>query len=143
MWARRMTKLKLRNDNPTMKKRDIIIIAALLVCALALYLISQVSLSGEASNVLVTLDGKEVLRRPLAMEDTYEIAQEDGSRNVIAVKDGAVFMQEANCRDGLCIRQGKMRNGAKTIVCLPHKLVVQLTGDAPVSDNSDLDIIIQ
>ena len=70
-------------------------------------------------------------------------SQEDGSRNVIAVKDGAVFMQEANCRDGLCIRQGKMRNGAKTIVCLPHKIVVQLTGDAPQSDNSDLDIIIQ
>lgn len=126
-----------------MKKRDIIIIAALLVCAAALYLISQVSLSGEASTIVVTLDGKEVLRRPLAMEDTYEIAQEDGSLNVIAVKDGAVFMQEANCRDGLCIRQGKMRNGAKTIVCLPHKIVVQLTGDAPPSDDSDLDIIIQ
>jgi len=127
-----------------MKKRDLIIIAALLVCALALYLVSQVSLGGaEASTVVVTQDGKEVLRRPLAMENTYEIAQEDGSVNVIAVKDGAVFMQEANCRDGLCIRQGKMRNGAKTIVCLPHKIVVQLTGDAPVSDNSDLDIIIQ
>ena len=126
-----------------MKKRDIIIIAALLLCAGALYLISQVSLSAEASTVVVTLDGKEVLRRPLAMENTYEIAQEDGSLNIIAVKDGAVFMQEANCRDGLCIRQGKMKNGAKTIVCLPHKLVVQLTGDAPASDNSDLDIIIQ
>ena len=127
----------------TVKKRDIIIIALLLACALALYLVSQVSLSAEASTVVVTLDGEEVLRRPLAMEDTYEIAQEDGSVNVIAVKDGAVFMQEANCRDGLCIRQGKMRNGAKTIVCLPHKIVVQLTGDAPVSDDSDLDIIIQ
>ena len=126
-----------------MKKRDIIIIAALLLCAGALYLISQVSLSAEASTVVVTLDGEEVLRRPLAMEDTYEIAQEDGSRNVVAVQDGAVFMQEANCRDGLCIRQGKMRNGAKTIVCLPHKIVVQLTGDAPQSDDSDLDIIIQ
>lgn len=126
-----------------MKKRDIIIIAVLLVCALALYLISQVSLGTEASSVVVTLDGKEVLRRPLAMEDTYEIAQEDGSLNIIAVKDGAVFMQEANCRDGLCIRQGKMKNGAKTIVCLPHRIVVQLTGDAPASDNSDLDIIIQ
>ncbi len=125
------------------KKRDLIIIAALLVCAGALYLISQLSLGAEASTVVVTLDGKEVLRRPLAMEDTYEIAQEDGSVNVIAVEDGAVFMQKANCRDGLCIRQGKMRNGAKTIVCLPHKIVVQLTGDAPVSDNSDLDIIIQ
>ena len=126
-----------------MKKRDIIIIALLLVCALALYLVSQVSLSAEASTIVVTLDGEEVLRRPLAVEDTYEIAQEDGSVNVIAVEDGAVFMQEANCRDGLCIRQGKMRNGAKTIVCLPHKLVVQLTGDAPAGDNSDLDIIIQ
>ena len=126
-----------------MKKKDIIIIAALLVCAAALYIISQVSFGAEASTVVATLDSKEVLRKPLAMENTYEIAQEDGSLNVIAVKDGAVFMQEANCRDGLCIRQGKMHNAAKTIVCLPHKLVVRLTGDAPVSDDSDLDIIIQ
>ncbi|MBE5799343.1 MAG: NusG domain II-containing protein [Clostridiales bacterium] len=126
-----------------MKKKDLILIAALLVCAGVLYLISQVSLGAEATTIVVTLDGVETLRRPLAMENTYEIAQEDGSVNVIAVEDGAVFMKEANCRDGLCIRQGKMRNGAKTIVCLPHKLVVQLTGDAPASDNSDLDIIIQ
>lgn len=126
-----------------MKKRDLIIIALLLACAGMLYLVSQVSLGGEASTVVVTLDGTEVLRRPLAMEDTYEIAQEDGSVNIIAVENGAVYMKEANCRDGLCIRQGKMKNGAKTIVCLPHKIVVQLTGDAPVDDNSDLDIIIQ
>ena len=126
-----------------MKKKDLIIIAVLLLCAGMLYLISQVSLGAEVSTVVVTLDGKEVLRRPLAMEDTYEIAQEDGSLNVIAVKDGAVFMQEANCRDGLCIRQGKMKNGAKTIVCLPHKVVVKMDGEMPENDNSDLDIIIQ
>ena len=36
-----------------------------------------------------------------------------------------------------------MKNAAKTIVCLPHKLVVQLMGDAPESDVSDLDVIIQ
>lgn len=126
-----------------MKKKDIIIIAAALLCALALYLVSQVSLGAEASSVVVTVDGREMLRRPLAMENSYEIAQEDGSVNVIRVEDGAVFMQEANCRDGLCIRQGRMKNAAKTIVCLPHKLVVQLTGDAPESDVSDLDVIIQ
>ena len=126
-----------------MKKKDIIIIALALLAALALYLVSQVSLGAEASVVLVTVDGREVLRKPLAMENRYEIAQEDGSLNVIRVEDGAVFMEEANCRDGLCIRQGKMRNGAKTIVCLPHKVVVQLKGDAPAGDNSDLDVIIQ
>jgi len=125
------------------KKKDIIIIAAALLCALALYLVSQVSMGAEASSVVVTVDGREMLRRPLAMENSYEIAQEDGSINVIRVEGGAVFMQEANCRDGLCIRQGKMKNAAKTIVCLPHKLVVQLTGDTPESDVSDLDVIIQ
>lgn len=126
-----------------MKKKDIIIIALALLAALTLYLVSQVSLGAEASVVVVTVDGEEVLRKPLAMENRYEIAQDDGSLNVIRVEDGAVFMEEANCRDGLCIRQGKMRNGAKTIVCLPHKVVVQLKGDAPAGDNSDLDVIIQ
>lgn len=120
-----------------------IIIACALLCALALYLVSQLSLGAEASSVVVTVDGRETLRRPLAMENRYEIEQEDGSLNVIRVEDGAVFMEEANCRDGLCIRQGKMKNAAKTIVCLPHKLVVQLVGDAPESDVSDLDVIIQ
>lgn len=126
-----------------MKKKDLIIIAAALIAALALYLVSQVSLGAQASTVVVTVDGEEVLRRPLVMEDRYEIAQDDGSVNVIRIKDGAVWMEEANCRDGLCIRQGKMKNGAKTIVCLPHKVVVQMEGEAPVSDNSDLDVIIQ
>lgn len=124
-----------------MKKKDIIIIALALLAAGALYLVSQVSLGAKASDVVVTVDGREVLRRPLAVENRYEIEQDDGSLNVIRVENGAVFMEEANCRDGLCIRQGKMKNGAKTIVCLPHKVVVQLTGDAPRS--SDLDVIVQ
>jgi len=126
-----------------MKKKDMILIALALLCALALWLVSQLTLNTEASSIVVLLDGVEVLRKPLVVSNTYEIGQEDGGRNVIRVENGAVWMEEANCRDGLCIRQGKMKNGAKTIVCLPHKLVVKMDGDAPVSDNSDLDIIIQ
>jgi len=126
-----------------MKKKDMIIIALALLAALALWLVSQLALGTEASSVVVLLDGEEVLRKPLVVSNTYEIGQPDGSRNVIRVENGVVWMDEANCRDGLCIRQGKMKNGAKTIVCLPHKLVVKMDGDAPISDNSDLDIIIQ
>lgn len=126
-----------------MKKKDLIIVFAALILALGLYAVSQMSLGGEVSSVVVMLDGEEVLRRPLAMEESYTIEQEDGSRNVIRVEDGAVYMLEANCRDGLCIRQGKMKNAAKTIVCLPHNLVVQLAGEAIVDDHDDLDVIIQ
>lgn len=126
-----------------MKRRDLMIIALALLAAGALYAVSQLSLGAEASTVVVTVDGQEVLRRPLEVEDRYEIAQEDGKLNVLRVEDGAVWMEEANCRDGLCIRQGKMRNGAKTIVCLPNKVVVQLTGDAPAGEEDELDVIIQ
>ena len=124
-------------------KKDVLLIALALLAALALYLVSQLSAGSTVNTVVAAYDGKEVLRRPLAMNGTYEIKGAEGAVNILCVENGEVYMKEANCRDGLCIRQGKMKNGAKTIVCLPHKIVVQLTGDAPVSDNSDLDIIIQ
>ena len=98
----------------------------MLAAALALFGVSQIAGGREASTVVVTVEGREVLRRPLAMSDTYEIKQDDGAVNVIAVENGAVYMKEANCRDGLCIHQGKMKNAAKTIVCLPHKLEIEL-----------------
>ncbi|MBP3657183.1 MAG: NusG domain II-containing protein [Clostridia bacterium] len=126
-----------------MKKKDILLIAGLLIAALLLYLVSLITLGTEAASVVVTLDGEEVLRRPLAVEDTYEIRQEDGSVNVIAVEGGEVYMAQANCRDGLCIRQGRMKNAAKTIVCLPHKLVVKLSGEPIAQEDNDLDVIIQ
>ncbi|MDO5299571.1 MAG: NusG domain II-containing protein [Clostridia bacterium] len=126
-----------------MKKKDIIIVACALLAAGVLYLVSQVSLGGTMSTVVVTVDGREVLRKPLAVEDSYEIRQEDGSVNVITVENGAVYMKEANCRDGLCISQGKMKNAAKTIVCLPHKLVVRLEGEQSGGAADELDVIIQ
>lgn len=126
-----------------MKKRDLIVIFCALLAAGALYLLSQLSLGGEMASVVATIDGEEVLRKPLAVAGVYEIRQDDGSLNVIAVEGGAVHMQEANCRDGLCIRQGEMKSAAKTIVCLPHKLVVKLSGEEILTEEEELDIIIQ
>ena len=125
-----------------MKKRDIVLIALLLAVALALYFGAQLLGVDEVSSVVVTIDGAEVLRKPLAVNDSYEIRQDDGSVNVITVENGAVYMKEANCRDGLCVQQGRMRSAAKTIVCLPHKLVVTLSGEPAQQEDEDLDVII-
>ena len=125
-----------------MKKRDIVLITLLLAVALALYFSAQLLGADEVSSVVVTIDGAEVLRKPLAVNDSYEIRQDDGSVNVITVENGAVYMKEANCRDGLCMQQGRMRSAAKTIVCLPHKLVVTLSGEPAQQEDEDLDVII-
>ena len=37
-------------------------------------------------------------------------------------------MKDAECPDKLCMRQGAISRDGQTIVCLPHKLVVEVIG---------------
>ena len=54
-----------------------------------------------------------------------EVKEED-FYNRIRIQDGAAYMEEANCPDGYCEEQGKINGRTQTIVCLPHKLVVEV-----------------
>lgn len=49
--------------------------------------------------------------------------------NVILVEKGQVSMSDADCPDGLCIKQGAITGNARPIVCLPNNVVVKLTND--------------
>ncbi len=126
-----------------MKKRDIIIVALVLVAAAALWLVPQIVSRGDASVVVVTIDGKEALRAPLERDEVYTFEQEDGSLNVLTVSGGYARMTQANCRDGLCMNMGRTNTTAKTIVCLPHKLVVQLENESAQEEPEELDMVIQ
>ena len=124
-----------------MKKRDLLIAAVLLAFALAVMALNFLSAGEPGKSFTVTLDGREVLRATLSRDGEYPIRQPDGAVNVITVENGQVYVREANCRDGLCMRQGRTKTAAKTLVCLPHKLVVTVIKDETgVPD--DLDIII-
>ncbi len=125
-----------------MKKRDAWIILAVMMLAGALLLIGQKKAQHGGNAFLVTIDGTEALHASLSSEATYPVRQEDGSYNLLQVSDGMVWMKEANCRDGLCIRQGKTATPAKTIVCLPHKLVVTVISENAMTTD-DLDIVVQ
>lgn len=45
--------------------------------------------------------------------------------NRIRIEDGKAYMEEANCPDGYCESRERSRH-TQTIVCLPHKLVVEV-----------------
>ena len=126
------------------KRKDLLLILAALALALGFFLVSRYMGTGDVSTVVARVNGEVVLRKSLLEDGRYEIPLDGGEVNIIRVEKGVVWMEEANCRDGLCIGQGKMRNRAKSIVCLPHNLVVTLEGE-PVSsgnDTDDLDVII-
>lgn len=83
--------------------------------------------AGEA-RVCIYQDGALLEEHPLSEDGVYRIELEDGAVNVVEIKDGGVCVSEANCENQVCVQTGVIRSSAYPIVCLPHKLVVQIEG---------------
>ena len=79
----------------------------------------------DGNQIRVTLDGKIYGTYSLSKDQTIEVKDGD-FYNRIRIEDGKAYMEEANCPDGYCEEQGKISGHTQTIVCLPHKLVVEI-----------------
>ncbi len=65
---------------------------------------------------------------PLDKDATVTVESALGT-NVVEVRDGQVRVREADCSNQACVNQGWVSGQGQTIVCLPHKLTVQLVAD--------------
>lgn len=93
--------------------------------ALAMLLVMQLT-RGEEGNQIPGYAGWENLWNVFLVEGS-DIEVKDGDfYNRIRIEDGKAYMEEANCPDGYCEEQGKISGHTQTIVCLPHKLVVEV-----------------
>lgn len=108
-----------------MKKKDLILGVSVIVIALAMILIMQLTRSEDGNQIRITVDGKVYGTYVLGKDQTIEVKNGD-FYNKIRIKDGKAYMEEANCPDGYCEEQGKISGHTQTIVCLPHKLVVEV-----------------
>lgn len=48
-------------------------------------------------------------------------------------------MSDADCPDKYCMRQGKINHMKENIVCLPHKVIVEVTQSS--NEDSQVDIV--
>lgn len=110
-----------------MKKGDKILILVLLVAAIgfALFFFLRAEKGGYAR---ITANGEVKAELPLSEDTIYQVETEEGF-NIIQIQDGYVTMQEADCRDQICVEHKKIHLTGETIVCLPHKLVVEIIGE--------------
>ena len=79
----------------------------------------------EGNKIQITVDGNVYGTYSLAKDQVIEVKEKD-FYNCIRIQDGKAYMEEANCPDGYCEEQGKISGRTQTIVCLPHKLVVEV-----------------
>lgn len=69
---------------------------------------------------------------PLSQDDVLTVASSAGT-NIIEVQAGKVRVSEADCPNQDCVDQGWISNAGQQIVCLPHKLVVNITDEDAAS----------
>ncbi|MFR7749831.1 MAG: NusG domain II-containing protein [Collinsella sp.] len=50
--------------------------------------------------------------------------------NLIEIKDGRVHVEEADCPNQDCVHQGWVDAAGEQIVCLPHKLTVDIVDES-------------
>ena len=124
------------------RKKDLIFIFSILIVAVFLLLIQRVygNAQGEADMVKITVDQKLYGTYDLNKNQTITI-QNDSGINAIQIQNKDVWMEEADCPDGYCKEQGHISKNKQTIVCLPHKLVVEISDDSEKSESDRVDII--
>ena len=59
---------------------------------------------------------------------TISLTGVDGAENVVEVEPGRIRVQSANCPDQVCVRQGWISDASVPVVCLPHQVIIQITG---------------
>lgn len=71
----------------------------------------------------------------------FTIETEHGT-NIISVEKDKISISEADCADQVCVNQGWISNSVTPIVCLPHKITIQLE-DTSKNTETEFDTLSQ
>lgn len=123
-------KNKALNEKYFLNKSDIILIVIVFSVGLAALIIHLASMKS-GRTVTVYIGGKEVKAFSLDDNTEYKIVVNDKNGiqtdyNYLVIKDGEAYITEASCPEQLCVKHNPISGINETIVCLPHKVVVEI-----------------
>lgn len=125
------------------KKRDIIVILLILFLSLFMAFFAKKLKSNEDGSYLrIELNGKEYGRYPLNKDKTFKIKIDEDEYNVVEIKNKEVRMKEANCRDLLCTHMPSIKKVGETIVCLPHRLILEIISSDDKKKDDEIDKVV-
>ena len=65
---------------------------------------------------------------------TILVEGEDGAENLVEAAPGRIRMKSADCPDQVCVHQGWISDSTVPIVCLPHQVIIEVTGGGSYAD---------
>ena len=115
------------------KKMDIVIIVLLLIISFTPHLIFFKTSQKSSKNnyAIIQVDGKIHKKIDLSKVKKSEKVNLNlpNGKNTLLIKNNNIEMKSANCNDALCVKQGNISKVGQTIICLPHKLIIEIKGD--------------
>lgn len=123
-------KLRAFAKNSLLRPWDILIVLALVVLSFAPIVVFSLNRADSPiQEAVLSVDGKKIKTFGLSDESqsyTYLYKDKDGDENLIQVKGSKIRIKEASCKDQVCVRRGWIDESGETIVCLPHKLLIEI-----------------
>lgn len=114
-------------------RRDALACGAVLVCALLLMFLLTRGGGAENAQVTVSQNGAEVWQTSLnGTESTFAVAGDYPL--TVAVSGGKVWIAESTCPEGDCVARGTISRPGESIVCLPARVTVSITGGSGSAD---------
>ena len=118
-------------------RNDLLLGAGILLIAGVAAIVYTIMVPSKRGKVVVKVDGEVVGTYPLS-EDRETVIQTENGTNHLVIKDGTAYLKEADCPDQLCVKQGKISKTGKLIICLPHKLIIEIVA----GEESGLDGVV-
>ena len=114
-----------KNSATRINQKDVLLGLVCIVVGIVWLLTMRCLPSSKDQQVVIEVEGKVYGTYPIAKNREISVDTAYG-HNVVCIENGKVYMKEADCSDGYCKRQGKLLRSDRTIVCLPHRLVVEV-----------------
>ena len=107
--------------------KNILFAAVALGAGLTLYFVVKPLLSVSGSEFRILVDGETYGEYSLDEDQEIEVVVDGKVTNIVTVKDKKADMTDADCPDKLCVMQKAISNENESIICLPNKVVVEVT----------------
>ena len=117
--------------------KDIILILGILLTAFLLWTIPSFMNQRAPAIVKVIQEGQEIGIYPLSEDITISVPCGEENYNLLFISDGKASISDADCPDGLCVRSRSISRNGESIICLPHKLVIEIES----KEESELDAV--
>ena len=107
-------------------KYDVLVALTVLLLAIALGARYRLAPTRNAAEVVVSIDGAEAERLPLAAAERSYTNR--GYTVHLVVDNGGAWVDDADCPTRDCVRTGKIARAGQSVVCLPARVVVTIEG---------------